>query len=234
MPWWPLVFFILAGCSGKKNLNSIMNELSQSCNELKSTTCLEARKKMDAYVPSASELDFLNNGCLQQKSWFCASYAYYLKQSTKNDAALLYADKSCQLRNYDGCWLAHSIAKDYSDQRRYMQLACTYGDREGCSRWTVYLIKDGSYNAALPLAEKLCDKDHPEDCYNLACLYSLQGKEVSALNLLETLFERKFIKISSLVSDPDFNNLKQNDRFKILLKKIGNLKSMNNFNEDGQ
>ena len=61
----------------------------------------------------------------------------------------------------------------------------------------------------------------PGVCYNVACLYSLEGKVDEAIHCLEEAFERGFGNKEWFENDPDLDPLRAEPRFQSLIERSG-------------
>ncbi len=68
------------------------------------------------------------------------------------------------------------------------------------------------YNRALEIKP-----EHPRTLYNLACLFSLWGKIDDALTYLEKAIDKDAKYREDAKTDPDFNNIREDPRFKKLV-----------------
>ena len=57
------------------------------------------------------------------------------------------------------------------------------------------------------------------DSYNLACLYSIKKEKEKALELLEKSLQNKNIKVNHVIEDEDWDNFKDDEDFKEIIKK---------------
>jgi adenylate cyclase len=86
----------------------------------------------------------------------------------------------------------------------------------------VSLCRLGRPEEGLKWAEEALEIDQ-EDAgvrYNVACLYSLEGKADEAIRCLEEAFDRGFRNKEWFEKDPDLNPLRDDPRFKSLLERI--------------
>ncbi len=60
------------------------------------------------------------------------------------------------------------------------------------------------------------DRDLSLAYYNMACLYSLIGKEEDAINYLKSAFDKGYNK-KYAIADDDFNNIRNSEEFKKLV-----------------
>ena len=86
----------------------------------------------------------------------------------------------------------------------------------------VSLCRPGRPEEGLFWAEKALEID-PEDAgvrYNVACLYSLEGRSNDALRCLAEAFDRGFHNKEWFENDPDLNPLRSDPRFQELIGRI--------------
>lgn len=86
----------------------------------------------------------------------------------------------------------------------------------------VSLCRLGRPEEGLRWAEKALEID-PDDAgvlYNVACLYSLEGKVDEAIRCLEGAFERGFGNTEWFENDPDLRPLRDDPRFQSLIERI--------------
>lgn len=81
---------------------------------------------------------------------------------------------------------------------------------------------DKNYDKATVLYEisLMAKKDNNIGLYNLACLYSLKGKNKQAIKFLEKAILYGFNKKELILSDPDLNNIKNDKKFLNLIYNI--------------
>jgi len=72
-------------------------------------------------------------------------------------------------------------------------------------------------NAYLKASEGLTG---PVVCYNLAGVYALAGDKENAYNWLDKSVEKGFSQYQTLANDPDFESIKNEERFKKILKNV--------------
>ena len=95
-------------------------------------------------------------------------------------------------------------------------------DPRAATMRAVSLFRLGHPEEGLRWAEKALEID-PEDagvCYNVACLYSLEGKVEKAILCLEEAFDRGFHNKEWFENDPDLNPLRADPRFQSLIERI--------------
>jgi len=73
------------------------------------------------------------------------------------------------------------------------------------------------YNQALEKLNKAVELGG--DSYNLACLYSIKKEKDKALELLEKCLQNKEIKVDNIIRDEDWDNFKDDEDFKEIIKK---------------
>ncbi len=77
-------------------------------------------------------------------------------------------------------------------------------------------LKLGKYDEALKILKELkaVTPDHPLLHYNLACYHSLLGEIPASLQELKKTVDLGYRDFTSVQSDPDLNNLRQDESFK--------------------
>lgn len=90
---------------------------------------------------------------------------------------------------------------------------------------------DKNYRKAIKYYEKLAPNGNPIVLYNLACSYSMHGKEKKALDALKTAVDKGFSQLGLLKTDPDLNNIRDMDGFEAI---VGSIKAIENFPEAKQ
>lgn len=103
---------------------------------------------------------------------------------------------------------------------RHMEL--NPDDPRAATMRSVSLCRLGRPEEGLQWAEKALEID-PDDAgvrYNVACLYSLEGKADEAIRCLEEAFEHGFRNQEWFEKDPDLHPLRDDPRFQSLLDRI--------------
>jgi TolB-like protein/Flp pilus assembly protein TadD len=98
-------------------------------------------------------------------------------------------------------------------------LALNPDDPRAFTMCAVALCRTGRPEEGLACAQRAVEVD-PEDagvCYNVACLYSLEGRTEEALQCLEDAFRHGFGDKSWIEHDPDLDPLRGEPRFQALL-----------------
>ncbi len=98
-------------------------------------------------------------------------------------------------------------------------LALNPDDPRAYTMCAVALCRTGQPEAGLACAQRAVEVD-PEDagvCYNVACLYSLEGRIEDALRCLEDAFRHGFGDKAWIEHDPDLEPLRGEPRFQALL-----------------
>ena len=83
----------------------------------------------------------------------------------------------------------------------------------------VLYASDNDLEHALVLLHKMAGlkPDDPEVNYNIACIYSRQGKVSEALRQLSHALEKGFNKWEILRKDPDLENIRETQYYKSLM-----------------
>jgi len=95
-------------------------------------------------------------------------------------------------------------------------------DPRAATMRAVSLCRLGRPEEGLRWAEKALEID-PEDAgvlYNVACLYSLEGKVDEAIHCLEGAFDRGFSNKEWFENDPDLDPLRPDPRFQSLIQRV--------------
>ena len=98
-------------------------------------------------------------------------------------------------------------------------LALNPDDPRAYTMCAVALCRTGQPERGLACAQRAVEVD-PEDagvCYNVACLYSLEGRVEDALRCLEDAFQHGFGDKAWIEHDPDLEPLRGEPRFQALL-----------------
>jgi len=106
---------------------------------------------------------------------------------------------------------AYAVAEDH--------LALNPDDPRAATMCAVALCRTGQPEKGLACAEQAVAID-PEDAgvrYNVACLYSLEGKVEEAITSLEEAFRHGFGNVEWIAHDPDLEGLRGDPRFQALL-----------------
>ena len=88
-----------------------------------------------------------------------------------------------------------------------------------------------NYRKAIKYYGKLAPNGNPVVLYNLACSFSMHGKEEKALETLKTAVEKGFSQLGLLKSDPDLNNIRDMEGFDAIAASI---KAIENYPEAKQ
>lgn len=115
-------------------------------------------------------------------------------------------------KDYDSAISEYNMAIE-----KYPKYVMAYNDRAA-----VY-VKQGKFDKAREdLSKALAiDPHNPATYYNTAALYSLQNESSQALDYLERALVLGFKDYDLLRSDPDLKNIRQNPKFREILKKQG-------------
>jgi len=89
-----------------------------------------------------------------------------------------------------------------------------------------YSLKD--YKKAATFYEKLAPNGNPSVLYNLACSFSLAGKEKKALQYLGEAVEQGFNQLSLMKTDPDLAAIRELNAFTEIMHRV---KSIENYPE---
>jgi len=106
---------------------------------------------------------------------------------------------------------AYQVAEDH--------LALNPDDPRAFTMCAVALCRTGQPEKGLECARRAVAVD-PEDagvCYNVACVYALEGKTDEALGCLEEAFRHGFGNREWIAQDPDLESLRGEPRFAALL-----------------
>ena len=80
------------------------------------------------------------------------------------------------------------------------------------------------YYEAVEKFEKAAELDADEkekiDLYNMACSYAIVDEKIKALNVLERMLKRGYVKVDYVLSDEDWKKYKDDDDFKNLVNKF--------------
>lgn len=120
-------------------------------------------------------------------------------------------------------------ANDLLKEKKYSEAIMMYknelkNNRENSMAWfyigsAEYSLKnyDGAVKAYKRASEGL---KGPVVCYNLAGVYALSGDIENAYNWLDKSVEKGFSQYQTLANDPDFVSIKNEERFKKILKNV--------------
>ncbi len=100
------------------------------------------------------------------------------------------------------------------------QLELNPTDRRALSLGSVSLFESGEKEEALKWANKALEL-YPEDAgalFNGACLFAKNGDKDKAISLLEFAIEKGYGKKEWIEQDPDYDSLRNESRFKALIK----------------
>jgi Tetratricopeptide repeat len=92
---------------------------------------------------------------------------------------------------------------------------------------TLY-YSEGKYDDAINNYLILAPNKNPTVLYNLACVYSLNNNKTEALKYLEDAVSNGFNQLSTVKTDTDLNNIRNEKKFEEIIKSI---KSLDNFPE---
>jgi adenylate cyclase len=98
-------------------------------------------------------------------------------------------------------------------------LALNPDDPRAFTMCAVALCRTGQPEQGLACAQRAVEVD-PEDagvCYNVACLYALEGRVDEALRCLGDAFRHGFANREWVEHDPDLDALRADPRFQLLL-----------------
>lgn len=107
-------------------------------------------------------------------------------------------------------------------RRAKMQLELNPTDRRVLSLAGSNLVFLGEKEEAFKWINKALEL-YPDDTgvlINAACLYAQEGNKEKSLDLLEIVFGKGFGKRDWIENDPDYNNIRNEPRFKALLEKL--------------
>ncbi len=95
-------------------------------------------------------------------------------------------------------------------------------DPRAATMRAVSLCRLGQLDEGLEWAERAAaiDPDDAGVCYNVACLYALEGQPDKAIHHLECAINAGFGSRQWIEHDPDLDSLRENPRFKALLEKL--------------
>ena len=107
-------------------------------------------------------------------------------------------------------------------RRADRQLEIDPTNRRALSLTPQALFDDGQIERALEWTNKALEL-YPDDAsilFNAACFMAKTGRKEEALDYLENVFGRGYGKLDWIERDPDFDSLRDEPRFKALLKKL--------------
>ncbi|HSM18081.1 MAG TPA: protein kinase [Gemmatimonadales bacterium] len=164
------------------------------------------------------------------EAWYF--YARTCFQEGKLDDAARLFEEACEVReDYQARFFAaqsHAALGHEADARAGYQralevvqehLALNPDDPRAATMCAVALCRLGQPEEGLRWAQRAVEID-PEDagvCYNVACLYALEGQTDKALSCLEEAIERGFGRKDWIEHDPDLDSLRGEPRFHALL-----------------
>ncbi|UCF21016.1 MAG: protein kinase [Gemmatimonadota bacterium] len=95
-------------------------------------------------------------------------------------------------------------------------------DSRAATMRAVSLCRLGQKEAGLEWAERAVaiDPDDAGVCYNVACLYALEGHSERAIDCLEDAIRAGFGSADWIAHDPDLDSLREHPRFRALLGKM--------------
>ncbi len=95
-------------------------------------------------------------------------------------------------------------------------------DARACNLLSAQYAKLGDSDRAVQFAKRSLeiDPDDPVLLYNVSCTYAVMGMSDEALNCLERAVDKGFGHKEWIDNDPDFDNLRDNPRFKALSRAI--------------
>lgn len=108
-------------------------------------------------------------------------------------------------------------AKAESDFKQVVRLDSIPEEAE-CSFYAYYYL--GQKDKAIEILNTILDKDKKGNCYDAACLYSVMGEKEKALSYLRLSLEDGYRRFAHIKRDRDFNNIRNTEEFKALLKEF--------------
>ncbi|WP_336515979.1 TPR end-of-group domain-containing protein [Pollutibacter soli] len=115
---------------------------------------------------------------------------------------------------------SEAVAEGIERARKFLELSPN--DKRALSLTCINLLEIGNREEAIAWANKALELD-PDDTgvlVNTACMFARDGNKERSLELLEKVFGKGFGKRDWIENDPDYDSLRDEPRFRALLKKL--------------
>ncbi|RLA63887.1 MAG: hypothetical protein DRQ88_01220 [Epsilonproteobacteria bacterium] len=201
------------------NLAEGFRLLKIGCKNKEANSCMYLAQHHNSLKQSVVGEKYLIKACNLREATAC-SYLGFQNSLNKNK---YYHKRACRLKHGFSCYM---LGEEYMKKGMMTKKAMTYF-KAACDIHPNYcsqLVKNFSdrknFDKAIQYLKGPCDKGLVSGCYNLACVYSIQGKKQSSIKSLKRAQELGFNRYKRMEKDNSLDNIKNMIEYKRLLKKM--------------